>query len=107
MDVHPDIQVRNDESSALPFELISLAKAIEAPEHDVASLKVIGCLLPPRFVGGDLGVRRQPADDSLRDLGLRRGAGNIVERRTYEAVEVRLLDLVGVAQNELLDPDVC
>jgi hypothetical protein len=105
MDIHADIDIRNQETPAELLKLIPGRKAVHAANHDVASPQQVAAFLP---ASNDLNVRiwidsenKFPDHIVLGTLQL-----GICRATAHHAIEVWVLDVIKICSDEPADADV-
>jgi|SRR5712691_6422668 len=96
MNIHSDINVRDQITPSSNFKLVSVTICINRSENDVAGPQE-GMALLPFFVDGlDPSMRINPLNKPLRDKSLLQEVGGVFGSCTHEAIEIRFFDSVRV-----------
>jgi hypothetical protein len=105
VDIHAEIDIRNQKSPAKPLKLVSGRKAVHATDHDVASPQQVAMLLP---TSNNLNIRVgiDSSDDFLDHLIFRAIQLGISGTSTHHAIEVRILDMIKIRSDKPANADV-
>lgn len=107
VEAHPNVEVRQVVERGHPAEHSSRQVRVDAAEHDVARRDRADRRLVEKIAldRHDLDRKTALGDGSPGDLDLRNPGGGVPDARVQDAVEVLLLDHVGIHEHQAPDPE--
>jgi hypothetical protein len=105
VNIHPDINIRNQETPAEFLKISPGSKAIHAANHDVTSPQQVAAFLP---ASNDLNVRMgiDSEDEFPNHIVLGTFPLGICGATAYHTIEVWLFDVIKICSDKLTDADV-
>jgi hypothetical protein len=106
MDIHPDVDIRNEIAAAQPFQLVTLGKAVEAAKQNITTPEGRQRALPFRIDGQNLSRRIHSADHPLCNMDLVRRTRDVPVLPANCSVVVLVFVPVEISEDKPADADV-
>jgi hypothetical protein len=100
VNIHPDVDIRNQETSAVFFQFLTLIESVDTPEDDSTAAEQHIVSLPAILNGDYCGASVNGLNDAFRNEDFRCLFIDITLRRANEPIEIGVFDVVRIEDAE-------